>query len=64
MTFCFFRITSIIVYALIHDMKFVVQEDQNKKSFLVEIPRWLWHSKDPYAYSATAPTGRRVYQFR
>lgn len=63
MTFCFSRITTIVVYALIHDMKFVVQEDQNK-SFLVEIPRWLWHSKDPYAYSATAPTGRRVYQFR
>lgn len=32
--------------------------------FLVEIPRWLWHSKDPYAYSATAPTGHHVYQFQ
>lgn len=33
MTFCFSRVTTIILYALIHDIKFVAQEDKKKVSW-------------------------------
>lgn len=33
MTFCFSRVTTIILYALIHDITFVAQEDKKKVSW-------------------------------